>query len=593
MRISRLLAASVTTLLLAVAACNDDSTSPGPKAPASITVTPVGTTTLRITFEGKKGESYEIERAVEDGTAFTLVKTIAELTASGTQTYDDTGLLADESYRYRVTAVKGTSRSVASSAVAGVTCAACVEITTDILTSRTFFADTIYKLKGFIHVGNGATLTIQPGTTIKGDYTTLGSALMILKGAKIQAVGTAAQPIVFTSSRQPGQRQPGDWGGLLLVGNGINNRSGQVAVEGTGTDGATVVGGKNYTVVYNGGQSATDNSGTLKYVRVEFAGYAPIQDQEFNAFTFCAVGSGTRASFLESLAPLDDSFEFFGGGFDIDHIIAFETADDMFDMSEGWVGRMQFLIGINTTQLTPRTGSGFYSVDIEGIENDGCNGSGCDNTFDTQPFTIPLVANFTMIGCGRAQCVGPSGGHGMMLRRGTGGYYMNGVVSRWPSDGISLRDAQTYNRGGATRTPAATADLQVRNIFFSEMTCGGQMIACGANGASPQPLMFQAVSASQFDLDPAANNLTLGAVAVTTASLFTKIPDVGATPSSIDDFDFTPAAGSAIATGGSGAFTGAVATKGGTFITGTTYQGAVAPGGADKWWQGWTAYYRN
>src|SRR6185369_4582101 len=173
------------------------------------------------------------------------------------------------------------------------------------------------------------TLTIQPGTTIMCDFNTVGSSLMIMRGAKIQAVGTADAPIVFTSSRGVGQRQPGDWGGLLLVGNAPDNRSGVVFVEGTGTDNTTAS-GKNYTVQYNGGTVATDNSGTLSYVRVEFAGYAPIQDQEFNAFTFAAIGSGTRASYLESLAPLDDSFEFFGGGFDLDHLIAFETADDIF-----------------------------------------------------------------------------------------------------------------------------------------------------------------------------------------------------------------------------------------------------------------------
>ena len=142
-------------------------------------------------------------------------------------------------------------------------------------------------------------------------------------------------------------------------------------------------------------------------MRVEFGGFAPMQDQEFNAFTFCAIGSGTRASYLEALDGLDDSYEFFGGGFDIDHLIAFETADDMFDMSEGWAGRMQFLIGINTVQLvTPRTGAGSYSVDLEGIENDGCNGTGCDLGFNSAPFTIPLVANFTLIGCGQATCMG-------------------------------------------------------------------------------------------------------------------------------------------------------------------------------------------
>jgi hypothetical protein len=162
----------------------------------------------------------------------------------------------------------------------------------------------------------------------------------------------------------------------------------------------------------------------------------------------------------------------------------------------------------------------------------------------------------------------------MMLRRGTGGYYVNGVVARFPTDGVSLRDADTYVRAGSTATPSATADLQVRNILFSEVN----------------NLLFQAPSATQFALDATANSLTLSAA--TAASLFTLIPAVATTPTSIASFDFSPATGSPIATGGLATFTGAIATKAGTFVTGTAYLGAVAPGGA-KWWQGWTYYARN
>jgi hypothetical protein len=566
--------------MLGAAACGSDSSS-GPTVVTPVlglSATPKGTTAIDLTFNSTAGDgSYDIERAEGTG-AFVAAGSVAAPSPAGPVTYTDTGLKVNTAYRYHVFTNRGAQRSVASGEATATTKNfgfASATINTDITTSRTLYADTAYTLSGFIHVANGAVLTIQPGTKVYGDYNTLGSAIMIMKGAKIQAVGTAAAPIVFTSSRAAGQRQPGDWGGLLLVGNGINNRSGVVNVEGTGTDGNTVVGGKNYTVQYNGGTVATDNSGTLQYVRVEFAGFAPLQDQEFNSFTFCALGSGTRASYLESLSPLDDAYEFFGGGFDIDHLIAFETADDMFDMSEGWSGRMQFLIGINTVQLTPRTGAGFYSVDIEGIENDGCNGTGCDLGFNSTPFTIPLVANFTMIGCGQASCVGPSGGHGMMLRRGTGGYYVNGVVARWPTDGISLRDQATYDRAGDTGSPAATADLQLKNIFFAEV-----------NGK-----LFQPLSATQFELDSTANSLKLSTV--TAASIFTTIPAVGTAPADISSFDFTPAAGSAIATGGLNAFTGAIATKAGTFVTATAYQGAVAPGGGNKWWAGWTTYARN
>src|SRR4029078_12932530 len=106
--------------------------------------------------------------------------------------------------------------------------AATADITGDITANRRLYADTTYILKGFIHVANGATLTIQAGTTIKGDFNTLGSSLFVLRGAKIQAIGTADAPIVFTSSRAAGSRQPGDWGGLILVGNAPSNRSGNV-----------------------------------------------------------------------------------------------------------------------------------------------------------------------------------------------------------------------------------------------------------------------------------------------------------------------------------------------------------------------------
>jgi len=580
MRISRVFAAAAAVAL--TVACGSDSvTAPGPEPVLGLAATPKGATSIQLSFTGTAGDaSYSVERATGAAGTFAAAGTVPAPAAGGTVTWDDTGLSSSTLYRYRVISVRGASSSAASGEISATTLAfgsKAATINTDIAANRTLYADTAYTISGFVHVVNGATLTIEPGTIIKGDYSVLGSALMIMRGAKINAIGTAVAPIVFTSSRPVGQRQPGDWGGLIIVGNAPDNRGLVVNIEGSGTDGAAVVSGKNYPVQYNGGTLATDNSGTLAYVRVEFSGFAPIQDQEFNSFTFAAVGSGTRASYLESLAGLDDSFEFFGGGFDLDHLVAFETADDVLDMSEGFSGRIQFVVAQATTQLVPRTGAGFYSIDLEGIENDGCNGTGCDLGFNSTPLTIPLVANFTLIGCGQASCVGSGGGHGLMLRRGTGGYYVNGVIARWPTDGVSLRDAATYARAGSVTTPAATADLQLKNILFAETN--GKVFQ--ANTATP---------ATQFDLDLAANNLTLSAA--TAASLFASIPAVGATPTSINDFDFTPAANSPIATAGLSAFTGAIATKAGTFVTATAYAGGAAPGGA-KWWQGWTSYARN
>ena len=447
------------------------------------------------------------------------------------------------------------------------------DIALDITTSRTLYADTTYTLKGFIHVTNGATLTIQPGTKIVGDFTTLGSSLFIMRGARIQAIGTADKPIVFTSSRAVGSRQPGDWGGLLIIGNAIDSRTGNIEIEGSNTE-PTGGSGHNYQVIYSGGTNGADNSGELRYVRVEFAGYAPSPDNELNSFTFAAVGSGTKLSYLQAMAGLDDSFEWFGGSVDADHLVSYEAGDDHFDQSESFSGRLQYLIAFQSTQLTQRTGAGNPSSDPEGIENDGCNGTGCTNGHSQQPYTIPAIANFTLVGTGSQATSGTNGGIGMMLRRGTGGYYVNGIVARYPRAGVSLRDTATYNRGGATATQdLATADLAVKNVLFVETPVTFQ----GANGSNVQN-----------SLDMAGNGLTTNAA--TTASLFTAFPATVNETTTASAFDWTPAAASPEATGGLATFTGKLSTKvAGSAITGTTYRGAAAPGGT-KWWAGWTIY---
>lgn len=567
--------------VILIAACTDNTAPSAPNPILGLAAIAKSSSAVQLTFNSVSGDdSYDIERADGASTTFTHVTTIAAPATPGQVVYVDATLAVNTPYRYHVITNRGGTKSIPSGEAAVTTLGfgnAATDVTTDITVNRTFYADTVYTLKGFIHVANGATLTIQPGTTIKGDFNTLGSSLWILRGAKIQAVGTADAPIVLTSSRSVGQRQPGDWGGLIIIGNAVNNRSGSVEVEGSGTDGTTVAGGKNYQVLYSGGNVATDNSGTLSYVRVEFAGFAPSLNNELNSFTFAAVGSGTRASFLQSMAGLDDAYEFFGGGFDIDHLVAYETGDDMYDMSEGWVGRMSFLIGYNSVQLTPRTGAGFFATDLEGIENDGCNGSGCDLGFNQAPFTIPLVTNFTLVGCGDVACVGSGGGFGMMLRRGTGGYYVNGVIARFPRAGVSLRDAETFLRAGSAAVPdAATADLIVRNILFSEVASTVFQVGGG--------------STIQNSFDVAGNSLVNSASAA--VSLFNALPAQGAVPASVAAFDWTPPAGSAATTGGLANFPGKIATKAGTVASGTTYVGAAAPGGA-KWWAGWTVYARN
>ena len=486
---------------------------------------------------------------------------------------------------------------LAAAAIIGVACtdsdptepvitAGAADITLDITANRKLYAETTYTLKGFIHVTNGATLTIMPGTKIQGDYNTLGSSLFVLRGAKIRAVGTAEKPIVFTSSQPVGSRQPGDWGGLILVGNGIDNRTGTIEIEGTGTATGTTS-GTNYKVTYTGEPGATpsnvDDSGELKYVRVEFAGYAPSLNNELNSFSFGAVGSLTKLSYLQSMAGLDDAFEFWGGAVDADHLVAYETADDAFDMSEGFRGRLQYLVSLNSTLLNQRTGAGSPSSDPQGIENDGCAGTGCTTGFNTTPYTQPVVANFTLVGTGATATSGTSGGIGMMLRRGTAGWYVNGVIARFPRAGISVRDAETWTRGGAVATPdLATADLAVKGILMIETPTAFDPQVAGS-------------ATVQNAFDPAGNGI-VNNTSVAATAFFTAFPATTSATTTAASFDWTPAAGSAATNGGLATFSGklaaAVATplaSGSGTIAGTSYVGAAQPGGP-KWWAGWTTY---
>ena len=547
--------ATVLLGLMALGACKSDPVTPTPTndPPSGLTVASTSISTVHVSWAASTGVTgYVLQRATGAAGAFAE---IARPAAAATS-HDDTGLAAGTPYRYRLAALRTAGQSNFTSEMTATTSAiTTIDVTANITANTTWTSDRIYKIVGFRKVASGATLTIQPGTKIIGDYNTLGSALFVLRGAQIIANGTAAAPIVFTSSQPVGSRLSGDWGGLVLVGNGIDNRSGVVNIEGTGTS------ADNTAIQYNGGSNNADNSGSLSYVRVEYAGFAPVVDNEFNSFTFCALGSGTTLDHLESLNGLDDAFEFFGGAASGKYLVAYEATDDAFDMSEGYQGRLQYIIAYTSHLNVPRPLSGGNSTDPEGIENDGCGGAGCDLGFNSAPFNIPVVANFTLVGTGPG-VVPTGGGYGAILRRGTGGHYINGIMARWPNFAIGYRDAATKQR-------ETDGFLSIKNILIVETPAG----------------IFQT---GQQTTDAAANNIILDGTS-TTASLFTRFPTAPATAA---DFDWSLSAGSPARTGGLAAFTGDLATRAGTFVTPTSYRGAADPAGS-KWWEGWTSYSRN
>lgn len=538
-------------------ACSDnDPVTPSNNPPAGLAATASGSTAIGLAWTASTGVTqYVLERA--QGAAGTFAE--INRPASSATSYNDTGLSPTTLYRYRIAAVRTAGTSAFSTEVSATTGAPQqVSVTADITANTTWTAGNIYKLVGFRKVSNGATLTIEAGTRIIGDFATAGSSLFVLRGARIVANGTAAAPVVFTSAQADGTRQPGDWGGLIIIGNGIINRSGTVNIEGTGTS------TDNPLVPYSGGSNNADNSGALHYVRVEYAGFGPAQDAELNSFTFAALGSGTVLDHLQSLNGLDDSFEFFGGAADGKFLVSYEAGDDHFDMSEGYAGRLQFLIGFQSRVFPPRPGVGNASSDPQGIENDGCSGSGCDLAFNSTPFTIPVVANFALVGTGPG-IVPAGGGYGAVLRRGTGGHYVNGILGRWQTAGIGYRDADTKARETA-------GVLSIKNLLIVET-----------------PLALQA---GQQTYDIGGNNVVFEP-ATTAASLFAGLPAVPTTGATTGaSFDWSLAALAAARTGGLTTFTGDLLTRAGTFVAGTIYRGAWDPAGT-KWWEGWTSYSRN
>ena len=201
-------------------------------------------------------------------------------------------------------------------------------------------ANNTYILKGLVYMNNNATMTVEAGTTIKGDIITVGG-LVITRGAKLVAKGSFDKPIVFTSnSATP---RSGDWAGIVLLGkaptnNSFNGTAGVGEIEGGINDAA----GNGLF----GGPDAADNSGILSYVRIEYAGYAFLPDKEINSLTMGGVGNGTQIDHVQVTYAKDDAYEWFGGSVNCKYLIAYKTQDDDFDTDNGFSGKVQFGLSI-------------------------------------------------------------------------------------------------------------------------------------------------------------------------------------------------------------------------------------------------------
>mgnify|MGYP000735834940 FL=1 len=283
-----------------------------------------------------------------------------------------------------------------------------VTVTAAITTNTTWTSNNVYLLQGQIYVKNGATLTIQPGTIVMGDKTVAGSGLFITQGAKLVADGTVNNPIIFTSNQPAGQRALGDWGGIILMGKSTNNNAGGIAnIEGLAPT---------FDTQYGGGANpdANDNSGILRYVRIEFPGYVYQPNKEINGLTLGSIGRATTIDFVQVSFSNDDAFEWFGGTVNCRHLVSYRNLDDDFDTDNGFSGLVQYCVAVRDPLIadnpTVSTSEGFES------DNDA---AGSANT----PQTSAIFSNVTYVGPLRgntAATVASGFRRGARIRRNSG-----------------------------------------------------------------------------------------------------------------------------------------------------------------------------
>jgi len=412
-------------------------------------------------------------------------------------------------------------------------------------------AGNTYILKGLVYIKNNSTITIEPGTVVKGQYLDPIGGLVITRGSRIIANGSADKPIVFTSN-SPNPRS-GDWAGIVLLGKSTTNSS----FNGTAGLGE-IEGGINNADgdgLY-GGTDDNDNSGVLKYVRIEYAGFAFLPDKEINSLTMGGVGRGTTIDHVQVTYAKDDAYEWFGGTVDCKYLIAYKTQDDDFDTDNGFRGRVQFGLIIRDSLIADLSNSESFESD-----NDA-NGS------TLTPQTGAIFSNVTSIG---PLATLSNNGSGYFLaaaqiRRNSAISIFNSAFVGWPT-GILLDGS----KGRYTELNVADSTLRIRNCIIAGCKTS---VKYAANTGTPSG--FTTADALNWFNTPYFGN-----------SILTNVSDAKmVNPFNAANFDPTPFGTSPLASGGS--FTDPKLQQG---FTSVTFRGAVAPGGADaNWWKGWTVF---
>jgi hypothetical protein len=445
--------ACISMVALTLSSCNDDNND-SPDAP---TFTPPAVTNVDasassdITFAVTVPGGYKSSEVTATGGTATVKSAPAAGAKSGNVVVTFTAGASTGAGAVVLTVTDNNNKKSASTGVINITTPDLInEITSDITTNTSWTKDKKYLLKGNIFVNNGATLTIEAGTVVYGDKVSKG-ALIIERGSKIIANGTATAPIVFTSNAPAGFRNYGDWGGVVLLGKAQNNQNANQNIEGI-----TASSKGQY-----GGTTDDDNSGSMKYVRIEFAGIALSTDNELNGLTFGSVGSGTTIEHIQVSYSGDDSYEWFGGTVSPKYLIAYRGWDDDLDTDFGFTGKVQYAFVARDPNIADKSGS-------NGFESDN-DGNGSTNT----PQTQAVFANITVLG--PFTFANLSGGNlsnsavsanfqnGAHIRRNSGLKIYNSVIVGY-GNAANWLVRFTDSKGGAA------ANAEVKNNYFARAT---------------------------------------------------------------------------------------------------------------------------
>lgn len=395
----------------------------------------------------------------------------------------------------------------------------------------TIESDTVWAcghtLNGIVTVKNDAKLTVMPGVTIKGLN---GSALVVARGSELIAEGTKDEPIVFTSALAEGTRARGDWGGIVLLGSARNNLQ-------TGAGSAEGLDAGDPTYQYGGTDDAS-SCGSLKWLRVEYAGFELTKDNELNGITFYSCGSGTTVDYVQSHMGKDDGIEMFGGNWSGKHIVITGALDDSIDADQGYTGTLQHVY-IHQEKSTAN-----YALEF----------SDQKDNFDAEPRTRPVVANLTAIGTAVSEKIDTKSA-GIRLKEGAAVEIHNAVFAHFYSAAVELTDP-------ATEAQATAGNSMIHNTLFWKNSVVD-------DGATPyivdmtstfdlKAWVEDAANKNHIDVDPMLGGYEFGAadIAPKTGS---PLLGAGAAPSGLDAAD---------------------------------YIGAVKDAASD-WTQGWTSYAIN